>query len=277
MAAFRFSLCAGILLARYSQAAPELFESEKEQLTAADIEALPSESSHLFEFGSLSNSRASNRSCKVYPGDVDWPSDQTWTALNQAVDGNLLKPHPRAAVCYDGPYYDAAECSKISANWTNSYIHLQDPIEMFSPIYQGLTCMPPSVYDSKGCTAGGFPMYVINATTPKHVQAGVNFARNTGVRLVVKNTGHDFSGKSGGAESLSIWTRHFKEISYIPEYQDEASGYSGAAFKCGTGVQAFEIYKAASEKGKVVVGGEGQVSVILCRIEEGKSSYYSSN
>lgn len=262
MAALRFSLCAVILLARNCQAAPELFESEKEQLTAADIEALPSESSHLFEFGSLSNSQASNRSCKVYPGDVEWPSDQTWTALNQAVDGRLLKPHPHASVCYDGPYYDAAECNKISANWTNSYIHLEDPIEMFSPIYQGLTCMPPSVYDSKGCTAGGFPMYVINATTPKHVQAGVNFARNTGVRLVVKNTGHDFSGKSGGAESLSIWTRHFKEIQYIPEYEGETDGYSGAAFKCGTGVQAFEIYKAASEKGKVVVGGEGQVSLI---------------
>lgn len=256
----------GLLLARCSQAAPELFESEKEQLTAADIEALPSESSHLFEFGSQSISQASNRSCKVYPGDADWPFDETWSALNQAVDGNLLKPHPRASVCYDGPYYDAAECARISANWTNSYIHLEDPIEMFSPVYQGLTCSPPNIYDSKGCTPGGFPMYVVNATTPRHVQAGVNFARNTGVRLVVKNTGHDFSGKSGGAESLSIWTHHFKEIQYIPEYQDVASGYSGAAFKCGTGVQAFEIYKAASAKGKVVVGGEGQVRFIPCEI-----------
>lgn len=107
---------------------------------------------------------------------------------------------------------------------------------------------------------GGFPMYVINATTPKHIQAGVNFARNSGVRLVVKNTGHDFLGKSGGGESLSIWTHYFKDISYIEEYADEGEGYSGPAFKCGTGVQAFEIYKAASEKGKVVVGGEGEVS-----------------
>ncbi|KAG8169268.1 hypothetical protein KVR01_000013 [Diaporthe batatas] len=148
---------------------------------------------------------------------------------------------------------------------------------MFSPIYQGLTCMPPTIYDSKGCTPGGFPMYVINATTPKHVQAGVNFARNTGVRLVVKNTGHDFSGKSGGAESLSIWTRHFKDIQYIPEYEDEASGYSGAAFKTGTGVQAFEIYKAASEVGKVVVGGEGQtVGVMGGYIQGGGHSPLSS-
>lgn len=276
MEAIRISLYAGLLLARCSQAAPELFESEKEQLTAADIEALPSAYSHLFEPGTLSSIQASNRSCKVYPGDADWPSDETWSALNQAVDGNLLKPHPRASVCYDGPYYDGAECARISANWTNSYIHLEDPIEMFSPVYQGLTCSPPSIYDSKGCTTGGFPMYVINATTPRHVQAGVNFARNTGVRLVVKNTGHDFSGKSGGGESLSIWTRHFKEIRYIPEYQGEASNYSGAAFKCGTGVQAFEIYKAASEKGKVVVGGEGQVRLGFCDLGRKASSVHSN-
>ncbi|KAL1855215.1 hypothetical protein Daus18300_011216 [Diaporthe australafricana] len=255
MEALRASFWVGLLLARCVQAAPELFESEKEQLTPADIQALPAEYSHLFRPGSPSGSKATNRSCKVYPGDTDWPSDSAWAALNQAVGGNLLKPHPRAAVCYDGPYYDAAECATISANWTNSYTHLEDPVEMFSPVYQGLTCMPPSIYDSKGCTAGGFPMYVVNATAPRHVQAAVNFARTTGVRLVVKNTGHDFSGKSGGGESLSIWTRHFKDIRYIPEYEGQASGCSGAAFKCGTGVQAFEIYKAANEKGKVVTVG----------------------
>lgn len=105
-------------------------------------------------------------------------------------------------------------------------------------------------------------MYVINATTPKHVQLGVNFARNTGVRLVVKNTGHDFLGKSGGKDALSIWTHYFKDITYIEEYSDEKLGYTGPAFKAGVGVQAFEIYKAAHEKGRAVVGGEGEVSYI---------------
>lgn len=101
-------------------------------------------------------------------------------------------------------------------------------------------------------------MYVINATEPKHVQLGVDFARKTGVRLVVKNTGHDFLGKSGGKDSLSIWTHHFKQIDYIEKFEDKKLGYSGPAFKAGVGVQAFEIYKAAHEKGRTVVGGEGE-------------------
>ncbi|KAK2054369.1 FAD binding domain-containing protein [Colletotrichum caudatum] len=215
--------------------------------------------------------------CKVYPGDAAWPSDEAWASLNERVDNRLLKPRPRAAACYDGPEYDAAACAEMSADWTNSYTHLGDPIEMFSPVYQGLTCLPPSIYDSGNCTMGGFPWYVINATSPKHVQEGVKFAKETGVRLVVKNTGHDFSGKSGGGESLSIWTRHLKDVEYVDEMADAAEGYSGPAFKCGTGVQAFEIYKVASEHNKVVVGGEGEtVGVMGGYIQGGGHSPLSS-
>ena len=80
------------------------------------------------------------------------------------------------------------------------------------------------------------------------------------MRLVVKNTGHDFSGKSGGAGALSIWTHNLKDIKYIPKYAAAGTTYSGPAFKAGAGVQAFEIYEEAYKRGLVVVGGEGIVS-----------------
>lgn len=106
-------------------------------------------------------------------------------------------------------------------------------------------------------------MYVVNATEPKHVQLAVNFARNTGVRLIIRNTGHDFLGKSGGKDALSIWTHWMKDIEYIEEYVDKEIGYSGPAFKAGSGVQAFELYQAAHDKGKVVVAGEGETVGIM--------------
>jgi FAD/FMN-containing dehydrogenase len=56
---------------------------------------------------------------------------------------------------------------------------------------------------SKG---GGYPVYVANVSTVADVQAAANFARSTNVRVIIKNTGHDFSGKSLGGGSLSIWT-----------------------------------------------------------------------
>ncbi|RMX75067.1 hypothetical protein D0869_11963 [Hortaea werneckii] len=139
-------------------------------------------------------------------------------------------------------------CAKLTANWTSSYAHLDDPIEMFSPVYQGLTCQPPSWYDSGGCTQGGYPTYTVT----------VNFARNQGLRFVIKNTGHDFSGKSGGAGFLSVWVHNLKDIAYFPSYNDATTDYNGPAFKAGAGVQVYEIYAAARDRGLVTVGGEGQ-------------------
>lgn len=78
---------------------------------------------------------------------------------------------------------------------------------------------------------------------------------------MIKNTGHDFSGKSGGAGALSIWTHHLKDIEHVSDFKgDGEKGYKGPAFKAGSGVQAWEIYEAASKKNLVVVGGEGRVS-----------------
>lgn len=203
--------------------------------------------------------------CKVYPGDPEWPSDEAWSQLSKLTgDRVITAPTPRAAVCYPGEDQNAAECSRYTVSeWQKSYLHMIDPIEMMSPVAQGLTCTPPALFDSHGCTRGGFPLYVINATEPKHVQLAVNFARNTGVRLTIKNTGHDFLGKSGGKDALSIWTHHMKDIEYIEEYVDANLNYSGPAFKNGAGVQAFEIYKAAAEKGRVVVGGEGETVGVM--------------
>lgn len=42
------------------------------------------------------------------------------------------------------------------------------------------------------CTLGGFPEYVVNVTSAAQVQLAVNFARNLNIRLVIKNTGHEY-------------------------------------------------------------------------------------
>ena len=71
-----------------------------------------------------------------------------------------------------------------------------------SPHEVGLTCQPSSLLDTEGCTQGGYPSYTVNASSVAQIQLAVNFARNNGIRFVIKNTGHDFLGKSSGAGSL---------------------------------------------------------------------------
>lgn len=123
-----------------------------------------------------------------------------------------------------------------------------------SPLYQGLTCQPSE--DPAGtCTLGGFPSYVVDAKNVAHIQLAVNFARALNLRLVVKNTGHDFNGRSVGAGALSIWTQRFKSINYYKSIK--IGSYSGAAIKVGAGVIGQEVYQAAENNGVTVVGGEG--------------------
>lgn len=43
-----------------------------------------------------------------------------------------------------------------------------------------------------GCEMGSYPVYVVKAMKREDVKAGVEFANQYGLRLVVKNTGHDF-------------------------------------------------------------------------------------
>ncbi|KAE8448784.1 hypothetical protein EG329_008786 [Mollisiaceae sp. DMI_Dod_QoI] len=197
--------------------------------------------------------RSEYKECRVSPGDEDWPDDASWNELNNTMNGALLKPIPVASVCYNSTSYnnfEAGNCEAVTSNWSTTAKH---PIEVNSPIFEGLTCIPPASLNTNGCTQGGFPVYVVNASNVAHIQAAVNFAREKQIRLVIKNTGHDMSGKSLGGGALSIWTHHLKNIAFYPNYTTD--GYSGPAFKAGAGVQAKEIYDAAFDRGLMVVGG----------------------
>ena len=124
------------------------------------------------------------------------------------------------------------------------------------PLFEGLTCEPTD--DPSGnCTQGAYPVYAVNVSTVTHIQLAVNFARITGMRLIVKNTGHDFNGKSAGAGALSIWTHHLKDVEYFENYM--TTSYNGPAFKVGSGIQAYELYAAAHARGLTLIGGEGKV------------------
>jgi hypothetical protein len=120
----------------------------------------------------------------------------------------------------------------------------------------------PTRDPGKNCTLGGYPEYAVEATNVAQIQLAVNMARNMNMRLVIKNTGHDFGGKSSGGGALSIWTHRLKGIEFFETYKTGA--YEGPAFKLGTAVQAWEMYEASNKYGVVTVGGEGRVGSTIC-------------
>ncbi|KAJ5726288.1 FAD linked oxidase N-terminal [Penicillium malachiteum] len=242
-----------------SDAGVPLFKSETFQLTEKSLRSLKSSQKELFGFQSDSTSANADASgkCRLLPGDKAWPSESTWSELDSALGGALIKTVPLAASCYPSwPEYDSAKCTDVGDDWEVSYMHAADPASIMWPLFEGRSCLPTSMNTSSTCTIGGYSSYAVNVSTVAQVQLAVNFARNSNLRLVVKNTGHDFNGKSTGAGALGVWTHNLKEIEYIEEYN--GATYQGAAVKLGAGIQAFEIYEKAEELGFTAVGGEGK-------------------
>ncbi|GIK00952.1 hypothetical protein Aspvir_004982 [Aspergillus viridinutans] len=241
-----------------------LFPSETIQLTdgvLADVaDTIQNETiSSMLTFASTNSTSVSKRSlhqCKVMPGDGAWPNDLIWGIFNLLLGNRLVKTTPLAAYCYpDWPEYDAAKCATITSQWISSDLHMADPASIMLPLYEGRTCMPPGFNYTDTCEIGGYPTYVVNATNVAQIQLAVNFARNLNLRLVVKNTGHDFNGKAAGKGALSIWTHWLKDKAFYPQYK-AANGYVGPAIKFGSGVQVWEAYEYAKANGVTVIGGE---------------------
>jgi hypothetical protein len=120
-----------------------------------------------------------------------------------------------------------------------------------SPYWLNNSCSPFTAQNAS-CVLGNIASYAINVSSVGDVAAGVRFAKQNNIRLVIKNTGHDFLGRSTGQGSLSLWTHNLKSIT-VTNYT--SPDYKGPAIKLGAGVQAYEVYAAAADHGLRVTGG----------------------
>lgn len=129
-----------------------------------------------------------------------------------------------------------------------------------SPFWLNNSCNPflssrsgSSNNNSKACTLGNVASYAINVTDAASAIAGIEFAQHKNIRLSIKNTGHDYLGRSSGKGSLVLWTHHLRGMSILTNYT--SSEYSGPAVKIGAGVQSHELAEMAGKHGmRVAVG-----------------------
>jgi FAD/FMN-containing dehydrogenase len=118
------------------------------------------------------------------------------------------------------------------------------------------SCLP-TTKRSVPCAQGRVPLYAVPAKSADDIQAAINFARERNVKLVIKNTGHDFLGRSTAAGALSIWTHFMKDISFASKFTPSGCYKSAPehAVTIGAGVQLHELYQAVAAKGRIVVAG----------------------
>ncbi|KAL8707004.1 MAG: hypothetical protein Q9201_000052 [Fulgogasparrea decipioides] len=101
-----------------------------------------------------------------------------------------------------------------------------------APFFANRSC-DPFLPKSASCVIGSYIQYAVNASEASHYQKTIEFTTKNNIRLVVRNTGHDY----------------YEVINY------RSRSYNGKAMKMGAGVQVFEADEVANAKGLVVVGG----------------------
>ncbi|KAJ7272964.1 hypothetical protein C8J57DRAFT_1063477 [Mycena rebaudengoi] len=114
---------------------------------------------------------------------------------------------------------------------------------------------PTPSLPSQNCQTGSVPNYFINVRTKADVVAAFKFTRKTSVPLVIKNTGHDYKGRSSAPGSLALWTHNLKNISYNANFVPKGCSASSPGLTVGAGVQWMEAYHFADSHNFTIVGG----------------------
>ncbi|KAF8970281.1 hypothetical protein BGZ46_010511 [Entomortierella lignicola] len=199
-----------------------------------------------------------HRQCRCLPSQPCWPSESSWSALSQSVGGRLIATKPAAYECHN-PHYDGAKCDEIKKGYYFDYWRQLQPGAVQQTNWEVIGdrgCL--GVNQTTPCNQGAVPLYTVNATSVEDVQNAVRFAAKNNIRLVVKNTGHDYSGRSIGAHSLNLWVYFMKNFSFTDNFVPEGapSGTTGnGAVILESGVLWGDVYKAADKQKVVVVGG----------------------
>ena len=188
------------------------------------------------------------------PGDGCWPSQSDWNTFNQSVGGRLVATIPLASPCHNDVFaaYNATECQYLQNNWWFPDIHIATSNSIMAPFFANQSCDPFAALNAS-CVVGTLVQYSVNASSVSDCQKTIRFAQQHNIRLVIRNTGHDYYGKSTGAGGLAIWTHSLRNTSII-DY--ESPYYSGKAIKMGAGVQVSDAYAATHSEGLVACGGD---------------------
>ncbi|SIT44747.1 FAD linked oxidase domain-containing protein [Paraburkholderia ribeironis] len=185
---------------------------------------------------------AAARAGRVRPSDPAWPKAPEWEALNRAVGGNLLQPRTIWQTCAQAPH--AQDC-------------LARLKEARNPIALGDDPGGTQISGWLDAWTSNASAYAVAARSTADVVAGVNFARQHNLRLVVKGGGHSYLGGSNAPDSLLIWTRAMNRIdlhdAFVPV---DCSTPPTPAVTVEAGCMWIDVYTAVTNQaGRYVQGG----------------------
>ncbi|KAJ7873861.1 FAD-binding domain-containing protein [Mycena olivaceomarginata] len=200
-------------------------------------------------------------------------SKAAWDALNKTVNGQLYTAIPFARPCFQSSSlagtFDEAACQSVQANYLNATVrsntfatYMASQSETCSATgaqcyldWQNVT-NPAAVSSSETCSQGSVSTHYIDVKKASDVQAAFQFSSRTGVPLVIKNTGHDYAGRSSLVNSLGLWSHNLKSRTFNAKFTPQGCpAKTFPAATIGAGVQTAELYEYADQQGITLPGG----------------------
>ncbi|PQE26736.1 isoamyl alcohol oxidase protein [Rutstroemia sp. NJR-2017a BVV2] len=201
--------------------------------------------------------------------------EDIWAALNKSVSGHLHSATPLSLPCfsvYEGrPVTPNAEaCAQIQANYTssdyraefyNGFMNNQDEV-CFTNTTDRCTLnnaspTDPTAFTNVSCNQGSVSKYYIEVESASDVVAALKFSKKTGVRLSIKNSGHDYVARNNRKGSLALWVRKLTNMSHDPSFVPEGCNASSSvnAITTAAGVNTNEVYEFAEAHNVTYIGG----------------------
>ncbi|EOD51498.1 putative fad-binding domain-containing protein [Neofusicoccum parvum UCRNP2] len=193
------------------------------------------------------------------PGDPCWPSSRQWASFNSTLNGRLQLTKPLASPCYDGSgNHDPALCTNIAKVYSDDVTRASVYGATQNLQWQECgteKCLLKSPDDGQ-CSLGALSAYYVNATNAYDVIQTVKFVGNTGIRMSIKNSGHDYLGRSVAPNSLALWTRNIQNYEFHESFTPEgcSTSYENIGV-IGAGVSAGEARDYFKTKGMDITLG----------------------
>ena len=200
----------------------------------------------ILTFCLLFSSQAYAEELKTYckPSQSCWPNVNEWQKLNQQVEGRLITPGAYIKPCQIDSKSQA--CQETLKSISNPFI-----LEDQSGATQSTGWL--NAWNSSPSN------YVVAAKNTQDIVQAVNFARIHNLKIVIKNTGHDYIGRSNAPDSLLIWTHNMRGVTIHDHFVPQGCPLHQKGIPAVTalaGTRWLEAYgEVVTNKGRYVQGG----------------------
>ncbi|OQD71321.1 hypothetical protein PENPOL_c001G07555 [Penicillium polonicum] len=203
-------------------------------------------------------------------------ADCTLNDFNVTVGGRAQLLTPFSLPCfssYNGNPVarDDAACAAIQENYSdpwlrtnspNGYMNNQDEMWASDPSDQCLldssNPTDPLAFVNATCRQGNLPSHYLEVQSETDVIEAFKFSSCSGKKLAIKNSGHDYLTRSSGRDTLSLWTRNLRSMSYSADFAPRGSKNTARRYQAitvGAGVNFDEAYEFAQENNVTILGG----------------------